>query len=62
MSHTVTVKMIADQYIEVNGYEINIHDIKTIVVDERGRIIEFYPLDKSGASPAVFGGTYEEES
>ena len=39
MSHTVTVKMIADQIIEIAGKEVNIHDIKTIYVNSKGEIV-----------------------
>ena len=38
MSHRVTVKLIADQTIELNKKEVNIHDIKTIHVDGQGVI------------------------
>lgn len=46
MSHTVKVNMIADQEIEI-GYPINpavvnIHDIKTIVVNGDGKIVKVY--------------------
>ena len=40
MSHTVTVRMIADQIIEVAGQEVNVHDIKTIYVNDSGQIEE----------------------
>ncbi len=40
MSHTVKVNLIADQEIEVDGQEVNIHDIRTITVDTDGRIID----------------------
>ena len=42
MSHTVKVTMIADQNIFVQGVDYNIHDIKTIIVDEEGVIKEVY--------------------
>jgi len=44
--HATTVTLIADQLIEIMGKEINIHDIKTIQIDELGQIIEihFKPL------------------
>jgi len=42
MSHTVTVKLIADQYIEIKDKEVNIHDIKTIVVNSKGQIEKVY--------------------
>ena len=38
MSHTVNIKMIASQEINIHGYVVNIHDIRTIVVNSRGRI------------------------
>lgn len=40
MSHTIKVTMTADQVIEVQGKEVNIHDIKTIYVDSQGVITE----------------------
>ena len=40
MSHTITIKLIADQEIEVQGKEVNIHDIETIYVDGCGKITE----------------------
>lgn len=46
MSHTVTVRMIADQVIEVNGNEVNIHDIKTIYVNPKGQIEEVAIKDR----------------
>lgn len=49
MSHTVTVKLIADQVIEINGKEVNIHDIITIYVDNQGKIIEV-ALNEGGLS------------
>ena len=39
MSHTVTVRMIADQIVTINGAEVNVHDIRSIEVDETGTII-----------------------
>jgi len=32
--------MISDQEIRINGQDINIHDIKTIIVDSNGQIID----------------------
>ncbi len=46
MSHTVEVKMIADQEIEIAGKKVNIHDIQTIVVDGRGKIINAFATIK----------------
>ena len=40
MSHTVTVKLIADQEIEVQGKEVNIHDIETVYINGDGVITE----------------------
>lgn len=41
MSHTVTVKLIAEKIIiKIGGKEVNIHDIQTIYVDYKGRILE----------------------
>ena len=40
MSHTVTVKMIADQVIGIAGKEVNIHDIYSIYVNSKGEIVE----------------------
>lgn len=42
MSHTVTVKMIADQEIYINHQIVNIHDIESIVVDSRGVIMRVF--------------------
>lgn len=42
VSHTVIVRMIADQEIEVAGKDVNIHDIATIYVDGRGKITEVH--------------------
>ena len=42
MSHTVTVKLIADQVIEVDGAEVNIHDIETVIVNDTGVIERVY--------------------
>ena len=40
MSHSVKVTIIADQEIEINGKIVNIHDIKTLVLDSFGKIKE----------------------
>jgi len=40
MSHTVTVKLIADQIIEIAGKEVNVHDIETVYVNSKGQIEE----------------------
>ena len=42
MGHTVTVVMIADQYINISGKECNVHDIETIHVDRNGVIQDAY--------------------
>lgn len=38
--HTVTVKMIADQEIEIDGTRVNVHEVVNIKVDGHGRIID----------------------
>ena len=45
MSHTVEVKMISDQEIEMCGETINIHDIKSIQVNNKGVICGFTKLN-----------------
>ncbi len=40
MSHTVTVTMISDQEITVDDKVVNVYDIRTIVVDGHGQIVE----------------------
>ena len=40
MSHMVTVKLVADQIIEVEGKEVNVHDIETVYVNSKGQIKE----------------------
>jgi len=40
MSHSVEVTLIADQEFEIQGRKVNIHDIKTIIVDGQGIIID----------------------
>ena len=40
VSHSVKVTIIADQEIEINGKIVNIHDIKTLVLDSFGKIKE----------------------
>jgi len=49
MSHSVKVILIADQEIELLGEEVNIHDLKTIYLDSRGKIIEYalFPPNKA---------------
>ena len=46
MSHAVQVNMIADQVIEVNGKEVNIHDIVSIYVNHLGEILEVATTNK----------------
>ncbi len=40
MSHTVQVNLIADQIITFQEFEINIHNIETIILDPDGVIKE----------------------
>lgn len=40
MSHSVTVTLIADQVIRISGRDVNIHDIKAIVLNGYGVIEE----------------------
>ena len=42
MSHTVSVRLIADQEIEFNGRCVNIHNIMSVMVDAHGQIIDIY--------------------
>ena len=40
MSHTVMVHLIGDQVLGILGKETNIHDIETLYIDRRGKIID----------------------
>lgn len=42
MSHSVEVTLIADQEIEIQGRRVNIHNIKSIIVDSEGKITDAY--------------------
>jgi len=42
MSHSVEVTLIADQEIEIQGRRVNVHNIKTILVNPEGKIIDAY--------------------
>lgn len=42
MSHSVKVTLIADQEIQIHGREVNIHDIRSIIVDHDGTITDCY--------------------
>ena len=42
MSHTVKVAMIADQEMKILGVTVNIHDIDSIVVDDKGKIVDAF--------------------
>lgn len=42
MSHTVAIKMIADQEIEIREKKINIHDIEAIIVNADGIIVDVF--------------------
>lgn len=41
MSHSVKVTLIADQVITLQGYEVNVHDIQSVVLNGTGCIIGF---------------------
>lgn len=47
MSHSVNVTLIADQFIEVAGEEVNVHSLETIRVDGHGQIVSFVERDKN---------------
>lgn len=42
MSHSVGVTLIADQEIEIQGRRVNVENIKSILVDSEGKIIDAY--------------------
>lgn len=42
MSHSTRVTLIADQEIEIQGRRVNVHDIRSIVVDSEGKITDAY--------------------
>ncbi len=42
MSHTVDIKMIADQEIEIGEVVVNVHNIETIRVNGDGVIVDAY--------------------
>ena len=42
MSHSVSVTLVADQEIEIQGKVVNIHDIANIVVNGKGVITDAY--------------------
>ena len=44
MSHTVPVNLIADQEIKLLGKTVNIYNLKTIVLNENGKVVEFYHI------------------
>ena len=44
MSHTVEIKLIANQYINLLGKEYNIHDIHSIELNEDGKVIEVHEI------------------
>ena len=48
MSHSVKVTLIADQEIKVRGRDVNVHDIKSIIVDGEGRIVDIAYNDDRG--------------
>ena len=60
MSHSVKVTLVADQEIRLLGDVINIHDLKTIVLDSYGNIIEYQKstLPYKDAQPPSQGCDY----
>jgi len=69
MSHTVTVTMIADSEILIDGEAIDVlHDLKIIVVDSNGKITEAHlkrkePLSQTQAVAILqkhFGRDWED--
>lgn len=40
MSHSVKITLIADQYIQIKGQEVNIYDIETLVLDGAGVAVD----------------------
>ena len=45
MSHSIKVKLIADHEIELLGNIVNIHDLKTIMLNSYGKIIAYAKHD-----------------
>jgi hypothetical protein len=50
MSHSIKVKLIADHEIELLGSMVNIHDLKTIILDSYGKIIAYAKYDSKWIS------------
>ena len=48
MSHSVKATLIADQLIHIHGIEINVLDIISAEVDDKGQIVDVYLRCKSG--------------
>ena len=44
--HTVKVTLSADQDICLLEREINIHDLEHIILDERGRIVDYTSIER----------------
>lgn len=44
MSHSVEITLIADQVIEIMGEPVNVHDLKSIGLNDQGEIIEYTKL------------------
>ena len=42
MSHSITVRMIANQEFEIEEIKVNIHDIETIIVNPEGVVVDAY--------------------
>ena len=45
MSHSVKVTIVADQEINICGKEINIHDLKALILDSYGQVIGYVADD-----------------
>lgn len=50
MSHSVKVTLIADQLISIKGKLVNIHNIRSIVLDSKGTAIDAYTKDNEWLS------------
>ncbi len=50
MSHSVKITLIADQEIELLGDMVNIHDLTTLILDENGKVIEYYKSNLTSRS------------
>ena len=51
MSHSVKITLIADQEIELLGQTVNIHDLRTLTLNEHGGILDFH--EEIASQPGV---------